>query len=83
MTRQTQSKRKKTNAIACDDQELVLVIENRFSGIWRSNDKLLHRGISERSGDSQNAVDAVVHDESTSIGDTFSLLSVAAFVVVG
>lgn len=86
-----------TYPVTSNDEKLVLVIEGSLGRIRRSDNKLLHRGVTQRSCDGEDTylsaqkkllqicqltVDPIVHDESSSVRDTLRLLMIATFVII-
>lgn len=71
-----------TYSIASNDEEAILAAENSLCCIWRSHDELLHRRVAQRSCDRKNAINARVHHEPSSVGDSLHLLRIRALVIV-
>lgn len=57
-------------------------MDHRLRGVRMACDQVFHIGIAESSRDSEHAVDTVVQNQSTSAGNTASLVLIATFVVV-
>ena len=73
-----------TYTITSQDQELVNIsLYDRFRGIRMSGNQIFHVGVTKGSSHRQDAVDAVIKNQSSGIGDTSTLVLITTFVVIG
>ena len=74
---------KATYTITGENNKLVNIgLDDSFCSVWVTGDEILHVSISQSSCNCQDAVDAVVQDQTSSIGDSLSFVLIAAFVIV-
>jgi hypothetical protein len=58
-------------------------LDDRLGGVRVSRHEVLHVGVTKRTGHCQNAVDAVVQDQTAGTCDPFAFVLIASFMVVG